>query len=290
MLHAPGSLLSPVPSAYLPPTFDPKRPVALIAGRGLYPAITAAAIRAAGVPLRLIAMDDETEPELIASFAPQERVSINVGQIGKMLDALKNFGAGYALMAGQVKPKKLFHGLTPDLKAAAILFKLKRRNAETIFGAIAEEIEKIGVTLLDARAFIDDQMAVAGNMSGVKLPTDTEYLDHGIHIAREMARLDVGQGCVVRKGTVLAVEAFEGTDAMLRRAGTFKTDETLFVKTVKARQDFRFDVPVFGRRTLETMKEAGIAAAALEAGKVIILEKPAVLKEAKALGIALHGF
>ena len=283
-------MLRPVPSAFLPPAFDPKRPVALIAGRGLYPTITAAAIRASGVPLRLIAMDDETEPALVASFPAGERVSLNVGQIGKMLDALKNFGAGYALMAGQVKPKKLFHGLTPDLKAAAILFKLKRRNAETIFGAIAEEIEKIGVTLLDARAFIDDQMATAGNMSGVKLPTDSEYLDHGIHIAREMARLDVGQGCVVRKGTVLAVEAFEGTDAMLRRAGTFKTDETLFVKTVKARQDFRFDVPVFGRRTLETMKEAGIAAAALEAGKVIILEKPAVLKEAKALGLAIHGF
>ena len=290
MLHAPGSLLFSVPSAYLPPNFDPTRPVALIAGRGLYPGITAAAIRAAGVPLRLIAMDDETEPELIASFPASERVSLNVGQVGKMLDTLKNFGAGYALMAGQVKPKKLFHGLTPDLKAAAILFKLKRRNAETILGAIAEEIEKIGVTLLDARAFIDEQIAVAGNMSGVKLPTDSEYLDHGIHIAREMARLDVGQGCVVRKGTVLAVEAFEGTDAMLRRAGTFKTDETLFVKTVKARQDFRFDVPVFGRRTLATMKEAGIAAAALEAGKVIILEKPTVLKEAKSLGIALHGF
>jgi len=279
-----------MPSAFLPPNFDAKRPVALIAGRGLYPAITAAAIRAADVPLRLIAMDDETEASLVASFPASERVSLNVGQIGKMLDALKDFGAGYALMAGQVKPKKLFHGLTPDLKAAAILFKLKRRNAETIFGAIAEEIEKIGVTLLDARAFIDAEMATAGNMSGVKLPTDAEYLEHGVHIAREMARLDVGQGCVVRKGTVLAVEAFEGTDAMLQRAGTFKTDETLFVKTVKGRQDFRFDVPVFGRRTLETMKEAGIAAAALEAGKVIILEKPAVLKEAKALGIAIHGF
>jgi DUF1009 family protein len=279
-----------MPSAFLPSTFDPKRPVALIAGRGSYPVITAASIRAAGVPLRLIAMDDETEAGLIASFHPSERVLINVGQIGKMLAALKDFDAGYALMAGQVKPKKLFHGLTPDLKAAAILFSLKRRNAETIFGAIAAEIEKLGVTLLDARAFIDDQMATAGNMAGAKLPTDEEYLQHGILIAREMARLDVGQGCVVRKGTVLAVEAFEGTDEMLRRAGSFKTDETLFVKTVKARQDFRFDVPVFGLRTLQTMKEAGIAAAALEAGKVIILEKPAVLQQARALGIALHGF
>ena len=207
-----------------------------------------------------------------------------------MLDALKNFGAGYALMAGQVKPKRLFHGLTPDLKAASILFSLKRRNAETIFGAIAAEIEKIGVTLLDARAFIDDEMATPGAMTGRKLPIDDEYLNHGIHISREIARLDIGQGCVVRKGTVIAVEAFEGTDDMLRRAGTFKTDETLFVKTVKAKQDFRFDVPVFGLRTLETMHEAGLAAAALEAGKVIVLDKTGVLKQAKAWNIALHGF
>lgn len=279
-----------MPSAFLPKDFDPQRPVALIAGRGDYPVITAAAIRAAGVPLRLIAMDDETRPELIASVPAAERVSLNVGQIGRMLDALKDFGAGYALMAGQVKPKKLFHGLTPDFKAATILLTLKRRNAETIFGAIAAEIEKLGVRLLDARSFIDDQLATAGHMAGPKLPTDREYVDHGIHIAREIARLDIGQGCVVRKGTVLAVEAYEGTDDMLHRAGTFKTDETLFVKVVKPAQDFRFDVPVFGLRTLETMKEAGLAAAALEAGKVIVLDKPAVLKQAKAWGIALHGF
>lgn len=276
-------------SAYLPADFDASRPVALIAGRGLYPIVTAAAIRRAGVPLRLIAMDDETDPSLIASFAEHERVTLNVGQVGKMLDTLKKFNAGYALMAGQVKPKKLFHGLTPDLKAASILFSLKRRNAETIFGAIAQEIEKLGVKLLDARAFIDEHMASAGAMSG-KLPTDTEYLDHGILIAREIARLDIGQGCVVRKGTVLAVEAFEGTDEMLRRAGSFKTDESLFVKTVKAKQDFRFDVPVFGLRTLETMKEAGLTGAALEAGKVIVLDKPAVVKQARAWGISLHGF
>ena len=279
-----------MPSAHLPPGFDAQRPVALIAGRGAYPLLTAAAIRAAGVPLRLIAMDDETSAELVASFPAAERITLNVGQVGKMLTALKDFGAGYALMAGQVKPKRLFHGLVPDLKAAAILFSLKRRNAETIFGAIATEIEKVGVTLLDARAFIDDQLATPGAMTGKKLAIDPEYLDHGIHIAREMARLDIGQGCVVRKGTVLAVEAFEGTDDMLRRAGLFKTDETLFVKTVKDNQDFRFDVPVFGLRTLETMHTAGLGAAALEAGKVIVLEKTAVLMQAKEWGVTLHGF
>ncbi len=277
-------------SAFLPPNFDATKPVALIAGRGDYPLLAAAAIRRTGVPLRLIAMDDETSPELVASFAAADRVTLNVGQVGKMLAALRGFGAGYALMAGQVKPKKLFHGLTPDIKAAQILLSLKRRNAETIFGSIAAEIEKLGVTLLDARAFLDEHLATPGSMTGGPFPVEQEYLDHGIHIAREIARLDIGQGCVVRKGTVIAVEAFEGTDDMLRRAGQFKTDETLFVKTVKPQQDFRFDVPVFGLRTLQTMHEAKLGAAALETGKVIVLDRPAVLRQAKIWGIALHGF
>lgn len=277
-------------SAHLPPGFDARRPVALIAGQGLYPALTAAAARRAGVPVRLIAIDDETDPALVAAFPEAERVSINVGQIGRMLSALKEFGAGYALMAGQVKPKRLFHGLTPDLKAAQILLTLKRRNAETIFGAIAREIEKIGVTLLDARAFLDHELAGAGPMTGGRFPIEQEYLDHGVHIAREIARLDIGQGCVVRKGTVIAVEAFEGTDEMLRRAGAFKTDETLFVKTVKPAQDYRFDVPVFGRRTLEVMHETGISAAALPAGSLLMLEKEEVIAQARTWKIALFGF
>jgi DUF1009 family protein len=126
-------------------------------------------------------------------------------------------------------------------------------------------------------------------MTGRSFPIPREYIDHGLHIARECARLDIGQGCVVRNGTVLAVEAFEGTDAMLRRAGGFKTDDALFVKTVKERQDFRFDVPCFGMRTLETMREARLTAAALETGKVILLDKPAVISQAKTWGISLLG-
>ncbi|MEI6467128.1 MAG: UDP-2,3-diacylglucosamine diphosphatase LpxI [Verrucomicrobiota bacterium] len=278
------------PSAFLPAGFDPRRPLALIAGQGLYPMLIAKAARAAGVPLRLIAFEEETRPELVASFAQGERVMLKVGQLGHMLDALGDFGAGYALMAGQITPRRLFKGLHPDLKATRILLSLKRRNAETIFGAIAKEIEAIPVTLLDARAFLDDQLATAGCMTGRKFPIDQDYVDHGVQIARECARLDIGQGCVVRKGTVLAVEAFEGTDEMLRRAGGFKTDESLFVKTVKTRQDWRFDVPCFGLKTLETMREAGLATAALEAGKVLILDKPAVVAQARTWGISLLGF
>ncbi len=277
-------------SSFLPPTFDPRKPVALIAGQGLYPVLVAQAIRRAGVPLRLIGFEEETRPDLVNSVPEADRRVLLVGQLGKMLKAIEQFGAGYALMAGQITPRRLFRGLHPDLKATRILFSLKRRNAETIFGAIAKEIEALGVTLLDARSFLDDQMASAGTMTGGRFPIESDYMEHGIQIARECARLDIGQGVVVRKGTVLAVEAFEGTDEMLRRAGGFKTDQALFVKTVKRNQDYRFDVPVFGQRTLETMREAGLAAAALESGRVIMIDKAAVLAQARSWGIALHGF
>lgn len=277
-------------SAFLPPGYDPRRPVALIAGQGDYPILVAQAIRRAGIPLRLIGFEEETRAELVASVPEAERRILLVGQLGKMLKALREFDAGYAYMAGQITPRRLFKGLHPDLKATQILLSLKRRNAETIFGAIAREIEAIGVTLLDARAFLDDHLAGTGCMTGRSFPIEDEYVQHGVTIARECARLDIGQGCVVRKGTVLAVEAFEGTDEMLRRAGGFKTDGALFVKTVKVRQDFRFDVPCFGLRTLETMREAGLAAAALETGRVLMLDKPAVLAQAKSWGISLAGF
>jgi DUF1009 family protein len=280
----------PLPSAFLPVSFDPRRPIVLIAGQGVYPQLIATAVRAAGIPLRLVGFDEETRPDLVASFPEADRRTLLVGQIGKMLKALREWEAGYALMAGQITPRRLFKGLHPDLKAVRILASLKRRNAETIFGAIAHEIEELGVTLLDARSFMDAHLASPGCMTSRSFPIERDYLDHGIHIARESARLDIGQGCVVRKGTVLAVEAFEGTDEMLRRAGAFKTDEAVFVKTVKAKQDWRVDVPCFGSRTLETMREAHLAAAALETGKVIILDKPAVLEQARAWGISLFGF
>jgi DUF1009 family protein len=277
-------------SRYLPAGYDPARPVALIAGQGLYPVIAARALRAARVPARLVAFAEETPPDLVATFPEQERRSLLVGQLGKMLRALKDMDAGYVLMAGQITPRRLFRGLHPDLKATRILLSLKRRNAETIFGAIAAEIEALGIGILDARAFLDGEISSPGVMTGGRFPIEDDYLGHGIHIARECARLDVGQGCVVRKGTVLAVEAFEGTDEMLRRAGTFKAEGALFVKTVKAGQDFRFDVPCFGQRTLEAMRESGIRAAALEAGGVILLDKPAVVAQAREWGIALLGF
>ncbi len=288
MKHAHSSAAGP--SRFLPKNFDAARPVAIIAGRGLYPQLTAKALCAAGVPARLIAFHDETAPELVDAFAEGEREIIKVGQLGHLLRALKKFEAGAAIMAGQIRPRKLFGGLTPDLKAIAILATLKERNAETIFGAIAKEIEAINIHLLDARAFLDHELAEPGVMTGGRAKVDDEELAFGVRIAREVAKLDIGQGVVVSGGTVVAVEAFEGTDPMLRRAGSLGAKEPLFVKTSKPKQDFRFDVPVFGRATLEVMREAKISAAALEAGATIILEKSAVLAEAKTAGIQLLGY
>lgn len=277
-------------SQFLPEDFDSSKPVALIAGKGIYPILLVKRMRAAGIRVRLVAFEAETSEELVAIFEESERVITNVGHIGKVLKSIKNFEAGYAVMAGQITPGKLFKDLKPDLKAVMMLATLKERNAETIFGAIVKEIESMGVQQLDARVFMDEDMAEEGLMTLGKLKLDEEYIQHGIKIAKENARLDVGQGVVVRKGTVLAVEAFEGTDSMLMRAGEFAGKDTLFIKTVKRNQDYRFDVPVFGLKTVQVMADSGIAFAGLEVGSTIILDKERVLAEADKLGVGIFGY
>jgi len=276
-------------SRFLPDNFDASLPLTLIAGQGQYPVLLAERARKAKIPLRLIELGGETSPELVSSFPEDERAAVKVGQVGKLLKELKKLDAGYAVMAGQVTPGKLFKGLHPDLKAIRMLAGLDRKNAETIFGAIGDEIEKIGVHLLDARVFMDEDLASEGVMVKGKEKIDPEHLAHGIEIARENARLDVGQGVVVSQGTVLAVEAFEGTNAMLDRAGKFGAKNCLFVKLGKPKQDTRFDVPVFGLQTLQEMKDAGTGNAALEMGSVLLLDKAEILKQAKKLGIGLSG-
>ncbi|MFA5256613.1 MAG: UDP-2,3-diacylglucosamine diphosphatase LpxI [Opitutales bacterium] len=277
-------------SRFLPENFDPGAPVALIAGRRLYPALIARRMREHGIPVRLIAFEGETSDELWAGFPENERAMIKVGQLGHMLKAMRKLGARYALMAGQIAPGRLFRELHPDLKAIQILASLKERNAETIFGAICAEVAKTGIEMMDARAFMDEDMAAPGVMTGGKLRADENHVRHGIRIAKEVARLDIGQGVVVRKGTVLSVEAYEGTDDMLARANKYKADKLIFVKTTKPRQDWRFDVPVFGLQTIERMRESGITTACLEADGTIILEKDAVLAQAKDSGIEIYGY
>ncbi len=279
-----------MPSRFLPDDFDSTKPITIIAGRAKYPLLMAQRMREKQIEVRIIAFEGETLPELYESFPAEHREMVKVGQIGKALRALRRMDSGYAVMAGQITPRRLFRGLHPDLKAIQLLASLKERNADTIFSALAAEIESAGVRMVDARAFFDHELAEPGLMTGGKLAAEESDLDHGVRIAREIARLDIGQGCVVCKGTVLAVEAFEGTDPMLKRAGAFHASPAIFVKTVKPNQDYRFDVPVFGLRTLHVMSEAGLKIAALEAGKVIILEKDLVLYEARRAKIQILGY
>lgn len=277
-------------SQFLPPNFDPQKNVVLIAGGGAYPAIMAQSILQKKIKLKIIAFDEETDLSLFSQFQEDDRVMIKVGQVGKLLKSLKKLQAAYVVMAGQITPKKLFRGMQPDLKAVMLLATLKERNAETIFGAIVNQIEKEGTVVLDARCFMDDSLAHIGLMAKGSKKYDTPTLNHGITIAKEVAKLGIGQGVVVNKGTVLAVEAFEGTNQMIQRAGQFGADNAIFVKTLKSNQDYRFDIPVFGLHTLKVMKEANIWHAALEANHTLILNKQEVLKQATQIGISIIGY
>lgn len=277
-------------SKFLPTDFDKSAKIAILAGKGAYPSLLKDRLDVAGIPNALMAFEGETAPELWARFDDSQRACANVGQLGHLLKNLKKVGARYAIMAGQITPKKLFKGMKPDLKAILVLATLKRKNAETIFGAIADQLQKIGVDMLDARSFLDDSLAPKGFFCGANMKNILpEHIEHAMHIARECARLDIGQGCVVSRGTVLAVEAFEGTDAMLERAATFGAKDCIFAKTVKPNQDYRFDVPVIGERTMRKLAAADIKNVVVEADKVIVLEKDKVKKLAEENGIRILG-
>lgn len=279
-----------LPSRYLPRDFAVSRPVALLAGKGVYPRLAVEAMQAAGVPVRLVAFTGETEAELIARFPEAQRAEVKVGQLGKLLRVLRELEAGYVLMAGQITPGRLFRGLHPDLKAVRMLAGLKARNAETIFGAISDEIAATGIEVLDARAFMDDHIAAAGLLTPGRARLDRAEIARGAHLVKELARLDIGQGLVLRRGTVIAVEAFEGTDAMLRRAGDIGGAGAVFFKASKPSQDFRFDVPVVGLRTLATLRTAGIRHVCVEAEHTLLLEKELLLERARQESIQVYGF
>ncbi|MFI3290538.1 MAG: UDP-2,3-diacylglucosamine diphosphatase LpxI [Opitutales bacterium] len=275
-------------SKYTPENFEKASALILIAGRGEYPKILRDNALKEGVDLKLIAFKDETEDDLYESFAPTDRVKIGVGQISTLLKSAKNFGAKFAIMAGQIRPKKLFN-VIPDLKAIKILATLKEKNAESIFGAIAKELAEIDIELIDARSFMDSDIASEGFIAGKDWEVSQEALAHGLKIVRECASLDIGQACVVSNGTTLAVEGFDGTDNMIERCKQFKAKQKLFLKTVKRKQDYRFDVPVIGSITLDKLAENGIKNVAIESDKVLMLNKDNLIKHAKKLGIKIFG-
>ncbi|HSI83122.1 MAG TPA: UDP-2,3-diacylglucosamine diphosphatase LpxI [Candidatus Methylacidiphilales bacterium] len=245
----------------------------IIAGSGRYPVLLAEAARKAGVKRIVVAaFKDETDPvmEELADICMWMRV----GQLGRMISFFGQCGAKGAIMAGQIAPSNLFN-LRPDMKALLLLAKLKERNAESIFGAIGAEMSKAGTELLPATSFLEDAMPGPGLVAGPALPRRSKMdIQYGYRIAKEVSRLDIGQSVVVKKGTVLAVEAFEGTDATIARGGQQSRGEgAVLVKVSKPKQDMRFDVPVIGPRTMESARASGISVVACEANRTLLLDK-----------------
>ena len=242
----------------------------LIAGNGQYPHTVLRAARKAGVARVVVAaFENETDPTLAAEADVTEW--LRVGQLGRMIKFFRRAGVTDAMMAGQIAPKNLFD-LRPDLRALMLLGKLKLRHAESIFGAIADELAKDGITLLPATTFLDDLLPAPGPVCGPE-PSARQLADvaYGFRMAKEMSRLDVGQSVVVKRGTVLAVEAFEGTDECLKRGGALGKGGATLAKVSKPGQDFRFDVPVVGPRTIQNAAESGIGVIAVEARRTLLL-------------------
>ena len=276
-------------SKFLPTGYN-RETITLIAGKGRYPALLTEIIKNKGIPLKLISIKGETQDSLINLFPDEDHVSLDLGKVNQLLKNLKSLESKYVIMAGQIKPTRLFKDLNPDIKLISMLAKLKELNAETIFGSIVEEINNQGCNVLDARSFLDDHLASEGLMTLTKKKPSSDILEFGINMAKNIAQLNIGQGIVIKDKTVIAVEAFEGTNKMLKRVGDLKLNNLIFFKTIKKNQDCRFDIPVFGLQTLELLQNLKIKTAVLEKNSVIIIDKAEVLKAAEKYKIQLIGF
>jgi UDP-2,3-diacylglucosamine hydrolase len=256
---------------------QPIQTLGIIAGNRTLPLIVAREARAAGVErLVAVAFENETDPQL-ASLV-DEIVWLKVGQLSKLISAFSERGVRHCVMAGQIAPKNLYD-IRPDLRAMGMLLKLKEKNAHTIFGAIAGELKKDGVELIAATPWLKPLMPGPGFHRGPKLSTEQKAdVAFGLRIAKEMSRLEIGQAVVVKNGTVLAVEAFEGTDICIARGGQLagKDGGAVAVKVAKENHDLRFDIPCIGMQTLETCATAKIAVLAIEPEKTLLLEREAI--------------
>jgi UDP-2,3-diacylglucosamine hydrolase len=246
----------------------------LIAGNRSLPLLVAKEARRHGIKrLVAVAFEGETDPALAQLV--DEIVWLKVGQLSKMIGAFTGRGLRHCVMAGQIAPRNLFD-LRPDVRAMAVLFRLKQKNAHTIFGAIADELKKDGVELIEATPWLKDVMPGPGFRLGPKLSKDQQSdLEFGYRMAKEISRLEIGQTIVVKNGAVLAVEGFEGTDRCLARGGELagRDGGAVAVKVARENHDMRFDIPCVGPHTLETCGQSGIAVLGIEAGKSLLLEQ-----------------
>ncbi len=262
----------------------------LIAGNGRFPFLVLEGAKASGAEMVVAAIKGETAPE-IENFAARVEW-IGVGQLGRLIRFFKQEQVTHAIMAGQVKHHQIFRlNALPDLRMVRMLARLSTKNTNSLIGAVADELAREGITVVDSTIFLKDYLASEGVMTR-RAPTKEERsdIDYGLEVAREIARLDLGQTIAVKDGAVIAVEAMEGTDAVIMRAGEITRGRPfVVVKTAKPDQDMRFDVPVIGVPTIESMKRAGATALHVTAGKTLLFDKDEMLALADKYRLSVVG-
>lgn len=262
--------------------------IGLIAGNGVFPLHFAEAARRQGERIIAVALKEEADPAL--EKLVDEMTWLSLGQLGKTIDFLKERGVTKAIMAGQVKHTQLFKNIVPDFRAAKLLGRIANKKAESLLAAVTQEFQSEGIEFLSSVTYLESWLCTEGPLTRKKLNSEQkEDMTFGLPLAQQLAGMDTGQTLVVKDGTVVAIEAMEGTDACIRRAGEIAGPGCLVVKVARPRQDLRFDIPVVGHRTLDSLKAAKASAIILQAGKTLILEKPKFLEEANAAGIVLQG-
>ena len=273
-----------------------KRKLGLIAGNGRFPFLVLDAARAQGFEVVVAAIKEETLPDIDSRGAVVHWLSL--GELSKLIETFKREGVSRAVMAGQVKHKQIFSSIRPDWRLAKLLLNLTTRNTDSLLGAIAKVLADEGITLENSTSLLEPLLAKRGVLAQ-RAPSEQELrnIEYGRAVARHLAQFDIGQTVVVAEGACVAVEAMEGTDATIERAGWLMASleseaSTLsraltVIKIAKPNQDMRFDVPVIGIKTIEVMRSAGASCLALDAGKCLLLDGDAVITAADAGEIAI---
>ncbi|MEP7308147.1 MAG: UDP-2,3-diacylglucosamine diphosphatase LpxI [Acidobacteriota bacterium] len=265
----------------------------LIAGNGRFPFLVLDAARGAGHDVTVIAIKEEAFPDLAAVAANPPAAAlhwVSLGQLGQCINLLKGAGVTQAVMAGQVKHTKLFADIIPDMTLLGVLMRLKSRNTDALIAGIADVLRNNGIELQNSTAFLAPLLAGEGVLTN-RAPSVEQRadLDFGLRIADTIAGLDIGQTIAVKSAAVVAVEAMEGTDQVIARAGQLAGTGVRIVKVAKPNQDMRFDVPVIGVSTIAAMKTAGADALSVDAGKTLMIDGDAIIKAANAAGIVIVG-
>ncbi len=264
-----------------------KGKIGLIAGSGEFPLIFAERAKALGLSVIAAAHEGETNPAL--SDQVDEILWIRVGQLGKLISFFKKRGVKEAVMAGGIQKTRIFD-FRPDLKALAILSKIKEKKDDVLLRAFADALEKEGIQVKESTFLLHPLLAEEGEWTRPLKKEEKADIEWGWPLAKKVGALDIGQCVVLRKGVILAVEAIEGTDAAIRRGGILGREKSVVIKICKPQQDLRFDLPTIGPGTIQAMKEVKASVLVVEAGKAIVLEKERFIAEAKAAKIAVVGY